>query len=537
MHFLRRILVVVVSFSLLVPAFSAVPLQAQQSQSAPLAFTFSGPVRGLVSPAGLHEFLGIPYAAPPLGNLRWRPPQPHAPWFAALDATQFADHCPQPASPFGVASLTENCLFLNVFTPPSSDFFHLHPVMVWIHGGAFVSGESGDYDPTNLVNDGVIVVTLDYRLGALGFLAHPAFAEEKTNPDRDGDNATGSAGDYGLMDQQFALRWIRDNILFFGGDPLNITIFGQSAGGLSVFSHLVSPAAAGLFQKAIIESGSYNLTTQTLATAEAAGMAFATAAGCSSQTAACLRALSVATILANEDPAGYTPNINDNFLPLSLGTALATGAFHRVPVLQGTNHDEYRLFTALDFDLLGAPITNSKIGYETALATLVGPGAPVVAAQYPLANFPSADLAFSTAITDAAFSCPALAADLAMSLFTPVSAYEFNDENAPEDLLPPVSFPYGAAHASELQYLFALPSTVPHPPLSAAQLELSSAMQHYWTNFAKFGTPNNPAVPLWEPFNPLIGDFQSLIPPTPMQETNFATAHNCAFWAAFQAAQ
>jgi para-nitrobenzyl esterase len=510
------------------------PLCAQQS---PKVFTFSGPVEGVVTPAGLHAFLGIPYAAPPVGNLRWRPPQAHAPWFASLRATQFANHCPQPGSPFGSASLNEDCLFLNVFTPASSDFFHLHPVMVWMHGGALVSGESSDYDPTNLVNDGVIVVTIDYRLGALGFLAHPAFAAEKTDPDRDGDSATGSAGNYGLMDQQLALRWIRDNILFFGGDPLNVTIFGESAGGLSVFSHLVSPGAAGLFQKAIIESGSYNLTTQSLASAEAAGTAFATAAGCSSQTAACLRALPVTTILANENPAGYTPNIDNDFLPLSLGTALATGRFHRVPVLQGTNHDEYRLFTALDFDLLGTPIGNTEAAYEAALATLVGPGAPIVAAQYPLTSFPSADLAFSAAITDAAFACPALAADLSMSGFTLVSAYEFNDENAPEDFLPPVTFPYGAAHASELQYLFNLPTTVPHPPLSAAQLQLSSTMQHYWTNFAKFGTPDGIGQPLWLPFSPLLGNFQSLVPATPAIETNFAGAHNCTFWAAFQAAQ
>jgi para-nitrobenzyl esterase len=173
--------------------------------------------------------------------LRWRPPVHHAPWFAPLEATQFANHCPQPPSPFGIASVTEDCLFLNVFTPNSNDFFRPRAVMVWIHGGALVFGESNDYDPTALVQDGVIVVTINYRLGALGFLAHPAFAGEKTDPDRDGDIDPNSAGDYGLMDQQLALRWVHDNILFFGGDPLNVTIFGESAGGLSVFSQLASP--------------------------------------------------------------------------------------------------------------------------------------------------------------------------------------------------------------------------------------------------------------------------------------------------------
>jgi len=526
-----------ISMLFAVVVFCSMPKITPAQEQKPLVFTFSGLVRGSVSSAGIREFLGIPYATPPVGNLRWQPPVPHAPWFAPLEATKFANHCPQPASPFGLASVTEDCLFLNVYTPDSAVFSGPRPVMFWIHGGALVSGESDDYDPTALVKDGVIVVTINYRLGALGFLAHPAFADEKTDPDHDGDFATGSAGDYGLMDQQLALRWVRDNILFFGGDPLNVTIFGESAGGLSVFSQLASPPAQHLFHKAIIESGAYALTTQTLATAEATGTTFATAAGCSSQTAACLRALPVTTILATENPAGYTPNIDSGFFPLSLNTALATGQFHHVPVIQGSNHDEWRLFTAIDFDFVSGPIPNNPAAYEAALATLVGPAAPLVAAQYPLASFPSADLAFATAGTDVVFACPALGADLSMSQFVPLSTYEFNDENAPQDFLPPVSFPYAAAHASEIQYIFNLPVTVPHPPLNPQQLQLSSTMQHYWTNFAKFGTPNSPGTPFWAPYNPLVGDFQSLIPPTPTQETNFATAHNCAFWAALLGAQ
>jgi para-nitrobenzyl esterase len=520
-------------------ALCSMPADSLAQSANPLTFTFSGLVRGTVSSAGVREFLGIPYATAPVGNLRWRPPLPHAPWFQTLDATHFANHCPQTVSPFGIASTTEDCLFLNVFTPDSKvgGIRDLRPVMVWIHGGALVTGESNDYDPTAFVQDGVIVVTINYRLGALGFLAHPAFAAEKTDPDHDGDVDANSAGDYGLMDQQLALRWVRDNIIFFGGDPLNVTIFGESAGGLSVFSQLASPSSANLFQKAIIESGAYQLSTQTLATAEAAGTAFATAAGCGSQTAACLRALPVSTILANENPAGYTPNIDGEFLPLSLGTALATGQFHHVPIMQGSNHDEWRLFTALDFDLTVGPIGNNEAAYEAALASLVGPGAPFVAAEYPLASFPSADLAFATAGTDAVFACPAYGADLSMSQFVPLSSYEFNDENAPQDFLPPVSFSYGAAHASEIQYLFNLPITVPRPPLNAQQLQLSSTMQRYWTNFAKSGTPNGSGLPAWQNFNAAAGNLQSLIPPAPTQETTFAANHKCAFWAALLAAQ
>src|SRR5215469_11951008 len=318
------------------------------AQGRPLALTTRGPVSGLVTPAGIHAFLGIPYAAPPVGNLRWRPPVPHDHWFAPLNATQFGNHCPQPPTPFGRPSVTEDCLFLNVFTPGDDGnrasifdvFRNRRPVMVWIHGGALVTGESDDYDPTALVQDGVIVVTINYRLGALGFLAHPALAAESTDPDHDFDTDANSAGNYGLMDQQAALRWVRDNIFFFGGDPFNVTIFGQSAGGLSVLSQLVSPSAGGLFHKAIIESGAYNLNTESLAAAEAAGIAFAAAAGCANQTAACLRALPVTTILANENTAGYTPNLDVEFLPLSVGTALATGQFHHGPVIQGSNYDK-----------------------------------------------------------------------------------------------------------------------------------------------------------------------------------------------------
>jgi para-nitrobenzyl esterase len=213
--------------------FGAAPSGLRAQARNPISFTFNGPVRGIVSAAGIREFLGIRYAAAPTGNLRWRPPAPPEPWFAIADATQFANHCPQVATPFGIPSVTEDCLFLNVFTPDSDNLFSLRPVMVWIHGGALVTGESNDYDPTAMVQDGVIVVTINYRLGALGFLAHPAFAAESTDADHDGIPSTGFAGDYGLMDQQAALRWVRDNILFFGGDPLNVTIFGESAGSAS----------------------------------------------------------------------------------------------------------------------------------------------------------------------------------------------------------------------------------------------------------------------------------------------------------------
>jgi para-nitrobenzyl esterase len=195
--------------------------------------TEQGPVGGTVTD-GLREFLGIPYAAPPLRSLRWRPPQEHASWFTPLNTTRFAPHCPQQASVFGTESVSEDCLFLNIFTPSDApnerDKSHGYPVMVWIHGGALTVGESDDYIPTKLVHRGrVIVVTINYRLGALGFLAHPALSTESPHH---------ISGNYGILDQQFALKWVKRNISAFGGDPQTVTLFGESGGGLSIFSQL-----------------------------------------------------------------------------------------------------------------------------------------------------------------------------------------------------------------------------------------------------------------------------------------------------------
>src|SRR6516164_4679492 len=348
------------------PVADASTLSGRDAAGGPVAGTANGPVRGLANGA-VDEFLGIPYAAPPVGALRWQPPQPGASWSGVRDATRFAPHCPQPATLFGQASMSEDCLYLNVFTPSHQQAGSHFPVMVWIHGGGLVTGESNDFDPAPLVADGATVVTINYRLGALGSLAHPALAD-----------ANGQSGDYGLMDQQAALRWVQRNIAGFGGDPRNVTIFGESAGGLAVLSQVASPQARGLFERAIIESGSYNLTQPSLSSAETAGKAFAASAGCASQTAACLRSLPVSTILA--DQGGYTPNINSEVLPETLGTAFATGNFNRVPIINGTNRDEWRTFIAFD-ELFGNPITAAN--YRSMISsTLSGYfAAPVPAAE------------------------------------------------------------------------------------------------------------------------------------------------------------
>jgi len=481
-----------------------------------LVHTKSGPVTGFVSGNEL-EYLGIPYAAPPVGALRWQPPAPVTPWTTPLAATQFGPHCPQAPSPFGKPSLTEGCLFLNVFTPASGSFpGQRRPVMVWIHGGAFVVGESDDYDPTKLVARGVDVVTLNYRLGALGFLALPTL-----------DSEGHLFANYGLLDQQAALRWVRSNIAAFGGDPNRVTVFGESAGGASVMSQLASPLATGTFQRAIIESGAY-ADTPTLAQAESAGAAYATAEGCASLSAACMRGLSVTALLTDE-PTGYVPTVDGTILPLNPKVAIANGTFNRVPVIDGSNGEEFRLFTALDFDLVSGPITPTI--YPYAIAAEVGPAAaPLVIAQYPLSAYSSPDIANSAALTDGTFSCNALFLDQSLSHFVPTFAYEFSDVNAPELFLPPVSFPYEAAHASELQYLFTIAATFSPQPLSPQQMRLSDSMVSYWTNFAAFGNPFFAGGALWFPFFSQAGNMVNLDTPHNSNFTSFNTEHQCAFW-------
>lgn len=497
---------------------SAAPASAQGGGN-PTVTTSNGALRGSTTGTA-DEFLGIPYAAPPVGQLRWRAPQPAARWQGVRDATQFGAHCPQPGGPFGQASMSENCLFLNVFTPAGRETGLRHPVMVWIHGGALVTGESDDYNPAELVRDGVTVVTINYRLGALGFLAHPALTDQPGGP----------SGNYGLMDQQAALRWVQRNIANFGGDPHNVTIFGESAGGLSVLSQLDSHGASGLFNKAIVESGTYALTQASLATAETAGETFAGNAGCASQTADCLRGLSVASILSNEDTSGYQPDLDGSVLTQSLKTAFASGQFNRVPVINGTNHDEWRLFVALS-ELEGMPVTAAN--YQSMIASTLGVSSAVasaVAAQYPLSAFPSPAIALGAVGTDAIFACNASTVDQSVSKFVPTFAYEFNDENAPEVLLPPVSFPYGAAHASEIQYIFDPPGAPISSQLSPQQQRLATTMKEYWANFATLGIPTSLGSPLWPHYDSGSMRMRTFVPPQPQTETDFATEHHCAFW-------
>src|SRR6266849_3334775 len=508
---------------------------ATGGERAPVVATRDGRVRG-ISSGGIERFLGVPYTAPPVGELRWRPPQPHRHWTGVREATAFANHCPQNPSPFGLASTTEDCLYLNVFRPArdhdddegadeegGDGREERLPVMVWIHGGALLVGESDDYDPVRLVAHGVVVVTINYRLGVLGFLAHPALSAE---------SPVQTSGNYGVMDQQAALRWLERNIASFGGDPRRVTIFGESAGGLSVHSHLASPLSAGLFHRAIVQSGAYALGQPSLSEAEAQGQGVAMRAGCTDQTAECLRAVPVETLLGALTTASVVPDVDGYVLTQTIGASLASGEFNRVPVIEGSNHDEWRLFVALNIDLVIGPLTPEQ--YTGAIAATLGVPlgtAALLGSFYPLAGYPSPDLALSALGTDAIFACNSRKAARLLSQFVPTHAYEFNDEDAPQLFLPPVSFPYGSAHASEIQYLFNLRSQVPHPDLTSAQQQLSRAMVAYWANFARTGDPNWLGTPFWPAYDRTGDRMQSLAPPTPAVESGFAADHKCAVWA------
>jgi para-nitrobenzyl esterase len=502
-----------------------------------IVMTDEGPVRGIAT-STLLEFLGIPYAAAPAGDLRWTPPRPRARWRRPLDATSFGNFCAQPDSLSGRASGAEDCLFLNVYAPRArrddsrrdgdDDRPGRHPVMLWIHGGGLTAGASNSYDPTKLAEAGkVIVVTINYRLGILGFLTHPALTAE--SPDA-------ASGNYGLMDQQFALRWVRRNIADFGGDPDNVTIFGESAGGLSVHSNLASPSATGLFQKAIVESGAYSLTQPTLAVAEALGTAFASLAGCGSQTAACLRALPVTTILALQSTVlanPVVPTVDGKVLTQSVGAAFASGQFNRVPVIEGSNHDEYREFVGATELLTGMPLTAA--GYIPAIEATLGVSpavATLLSAVYPLTAYPPPTTAPSIALgalgTDAIFACNARVVSMLLAPYVPIYQYEFNDPNAPLPVGISVSFPSGSYHTSELQYLFD-PTTLGFPGLSADQEQLSEAMIRYWSRFAHTGNPNSSEAPAWPRYR-ASDRFLSLEAPTPTTKGGFAVDHKCAVW-------
>ncbi|MGW2617842.1 carboxylesterase/lipase family protein [Streptomyces sp. NPDC001500] len=502
-------------------ATAGAPARSQPASAAPgpprapvtTVRTQDGPVRGAAHD-GYRTFEGIPYAAPPVGRLRWAAPRPAAPWSGVRDATRPASPCPQPAGEVPGGSTDEDCLRLNVTTPDGARPAHPRPVIVWLHGGGFTTGAAASYDARRMATRGdVVVVTVDYRLGALGFLAHAGLP---------------GSGVFGLADQQAALRWVRAEIGAFGGDARNVTLAGESAGGYSVCAQIASPAAARLFDRAIIESGPctgrpdrpFAPSSVPLSTATAAGADLAAKVGCAADrdALACLRRVDVTRLLAaqsaDQQPAYATP-----LLPADPAAALASGRFHRVPVLIGGNHDEGNGWAA-GIVQAGHPVDPDT--WPDVVAAFFPSQAGAIVREYPVHRTDGGPV-FGAVIGDADFACPTAGAAGLLAARAPVWRYEFADEHAPPLTPGPPPFPLGAPHASELPYLFDLGGRP--RDLTAAQHRLADAMIDYWTRFARTGDPDGPSTPHWP-----RGTVLSLAPDHIVPTRTTQRRHHCAFW-------
>ena len=511
----------------------------------PTVSTADGPVRGFVNSSGVNVFLGIPYAAPPVGNLRWMPPAPPAK-HALLDATEFANSCPQVTELgafAGPSSTTEDCLYLNVFTTGSGP---KKPVLVWIHGGGNIDGETGDYDASKLATGGpsgspTVVVTINYRLGLLGFFS---------------ETHVGTHGNYGLLDQQAALRWVQANIANFGGDPTKVALGGQSAGAVDTGANQLSPSAAGLFNRAIYQSSpGFFSSLPTASNALANGNAFAAAAGCSN--AACLRSLSVARILQlqgtpNAD-AGYStgPYVDGTTIPIQPEAAWTSGHYNKMPIIGGTTRDEFLFPIGITEYFSGPP----QVALTAAQYMANNPAN--VLAEYPLSNYGNnPTLAQDRATTDP-FLCRALhvlKAQAASNTGFGVFGYDFTYSHAPYYFpqMPNVSDPTGhfqplAAHTIDIQFVFdkwhggqlgvnisqdaIAPANNQPRELQGAEITLSDQLVAAWTNFAKTGNPNGSGAPVWQVFTSGSSTFlRQDVPNSAETEAQYRALYKCDFW-------
>jgi para-nitrobenzyl esterase len=456
--------------------------------------TASGCVRGDAA-GGVTAFRGIPYAAPPVGALRWRPPQSAATWSGVREAHALGPACPQMDKPDGTkVAWNEDCLTLNVWTPHVAASPKL-PVMVWIHGGGLVQGSSNLplYDGQHLAAQGVVLVSFNYRLGALGFLAHPALTAE--------DTAHHASGNFGLHDQIAALAWVKANIAAFGGDPSNVTIFGESAGGESVCALMSSPLATGLFHKAIIESAQcvdYGKPLRALhaahgraEAAEGQGERIAKALGCTTgDLAACMRGKSPEQVLDAAPPAvgflgagehfGFT--VEDHALPRSPAEALKAG-LPAIPMILGSTADEGTMFTS--HIRLQRPIA-----YRLVVRKIFGAQAPRVLAAYPPGDAPKH--AFDDLVTDVVFTCPTRTAARSLAKHThAVYRFLFSHVTAKAR-----ANGMGARHGSEVPFVF---DTAQSP--TEDEQALARTMVGYWVAFAKTGDPNHAGAPAWPAYD------------------------------------
>ena len=460
------------------------------AQPGPVIRAPVGAVKGRAEGA-LNVFEGLPYAQAPVGPARWTPPRPVADWPGVRQATAFGPACVQPG-PWGrsiysdtLPSMGEDCLSLNIWAPKAA---RAAPVLVWIHGGAFTTGASseGIYDGSRLAGQGVVVVSINYRLGVLGWLAHPELSAE---------SPLGISGNYGLLDQIEALRWVRRNIAAFGGDPANVTIAGESAGGLSVLYLMVSPPARGLFAKAIAESA-YMISTPELKrarfgakAAEAAGTDLAAKLG--ARGAAELRAMDAGKLTNAATVAGFVPlgAVDGHLLPKQIVEAFDRGEQAPVPVLVGFNSGEIRSLRML----APAPPATAK-AYETTIRDRYGDLADAFLALYPSTDVQESILAASR---DSLYGWTAeRVAVKQTALGAPAYLYLFDHGYPAAD-----DAGLHAFHASEVPFVFGtaarLPPYWPKPPATREEAALSDAMVGYWTSFARGGAPEASGEPSW----------------------------------------
>ena len=484
--------------SLLV-ALLAAPLSSFAASSAPQVKTDSGIVEGK-EVGGVQTFLGIPYAAPPVGDLRWKPPAPAPKWTGVRNAAEFGSHCMQ-GNVFGDMvfrdpGASEDCLFLNVWAPSETRGAKL-PVMVWIYGGGFVAGATSEarQDGSHLAEHGVIVVSMNYRLGIFGFLVHPELAKES------GRNASGN---YGLLDQTAALQWVHDNIAAFGGDPGNVTVFGESAGSFSVSAQMASPLAKGLFQRAIGESGaafhSGGLGFEPLAVREEKDVkAVSEKLGVS--TLAELRAIPAEKLLDAFGKPGpgafrFGPDVDGYFLPESAPKIFAEGKQNDVALLAGWNHDEGGIDTRPE-----APKAADNL--KATAQKDFGDKAAEFLRLYPIDTDEHALRSAKDFSGDGfiAFSTWDWMESQAKTGKQPIYRYRFD-----------LAFPVGpnepargAYHSLEIEYVFGQLDSKAGVKWRPEDYQLSAAMQKYWTNFARSGDPNGPGLPKWPVYSAADG--------------------------------
>lgn len=471
-------------------------------------------------------YLGIPFAAPPVGPLRWQPPTEPKIWQGTRQATAFSPPCPQ-VDDNGAVIGNEDCLYLNVWKPLAASAGANLPVMVFVHGGGNTQGSASKlldgfplYDGQRLAERGqVVVVTLQYRLGALGFLVHPALAAE--NPQR-------VSGNYGLLDQIAALGWVQRNIRAFGGDPSRVLLFGQSAGALDTCMLVTSPLARGLFSRALMESGSCNAKSAAERANEGELLVAAVGCGRSANPTACLRQLNAATLVRAVDTSPvsslgivttvFGPNVDGYVLPVAPIDALDSGQHNPVSFVIGANADETSTF--------GIPITLTEDEYQLAVQTVFDPSqTDAVLAQYPVNAYGSPRDALVAATTDAQFVCPArrIARSAANHQNPPVFRYFFT-----HGLNNPAGGFSEAGHGVDLLFVFQQMGVDPSYSPTAEDQALESAMLGYWTRFAATGDPNGGQAINWPQYAADADPYLELA--TPIRSGTGVRTAQCDFW-------